>query len=166
MRLHYRVPLAPDDAAARLRAQVDRPSLLYSVAPGLTTGAPFVGSVTSSRFDIRVRRRSPNSLAPHAVGIFRPTATGTEIEAAVGVGTALRHALAVFIGLIGVLSMPAELSAGVPAPVVITIAAVCVIAAVFFWIRDDEDLGFPASEGQQLKDLLNATFESLSESSS
>lgn len=160
VRLSYRVPLTPDEAAARLRAQVDRPSLLYSVVPGLTTGAPFVGSVTSSGFDIRVRRRSANSLAPHEVGIFRAMATGTEIEATIGVGAAIRHALAALIGLIGVLSMPAELSAGVPAPLVIAIATVCVTAAIIVWIRDGEDLGFPASEGRELKDLLNSTFES------
>jgi hypothetical protein len=47
---------------------------------------------------------------------------------------------------------------------VIAIAVVCVIAAVFFWSRDGEDLGFPVSEAQQLKDLLSATFESVSES--
>jgi hypothetical protein len=93
-------------------------------------------------------------------------ATGTEIEVSVGVGTAIRHALAVFIGLIGVISTPAELSAGVPAPVVITIAAVCVITAVIIWARHGEDLGFPASEAQQLKNLLNTTFESTNESSS
>ncbi len=106
-----------------------------------------MGSVTSSGFDIRVRRRSPNSPAPHAVGTFRKTAAGTEIEATVGVGAALQHALAVVIGLIGVINMPAELSTGVPAPVVITIAVVCVIAAVIVWIRDDEDLWISSERG-------------------
>src|SRR6266849_8152632 len=160
MRLHYRVRLMPDDAAARLRTQVDRPSLLYLVVPGLTSGAPFVGSVTSSGFNVRVRRRSANSLAPRAVGFFRRTATGTDIDATVGVGTAMSRALALVIGLIGVVAAPADVSSGVPAPVVITIAVVCAIAAVVIWLHESEDLGFPAREAQQLKTLLDATFES------
>jgi hypothetical protein len=118
MRLYYRVALPPDEAVALLRTQVDRPSPLYLVLPRLTTGAPFVGTVTGSGFDIRVRRRYRNSLAPHAVGVIRAAGTDSEIRATVGVGAAIRHALAVFIGLIGVLAAPAELSSGARASLV------------------------------------------------
>ena len=108
------MPLTPDEVVAPLTAKVDRPSPLYLLMPRLTTGAPFVGTVTGSGFNIRVRQQGRNSFAPHAVGVILATGTGSEIDATVGVGAAIRHALAVFIGLVGVLASPAKLSSGAP----------------------------------------------------
>jgi hypothetical protein len=42
----------------------------------------------------------------------------------IGVGVAIRHALAVFLVLVGVLDIPAELSAGLPTLFVMSVAAV------------------------------------------
>jgi hypothetical protein len=84
----------------------------------------------------------------------------TEVQASIGVGAAIRHALAVFLVLVGVLDIPAELSAGLPILFVIGVAAVCVTAAILLWVRGGEDPGFPPSEVRQLKELLDSAFAS------
>jgi hypothetical protein len=76
----------------------------------------------------------------------------------IGVGVAIRHALAVFLVLVGVLDIPAELSAGLPTLFVITVAAVCVTAAIVLWVRGGADSGFPPSEVRKLKEFLDSAF--------
>jgi hypothetical protein len=159
VKLTYCTPLQPAEASALLGSKIDRPSSVYQIVPGLTSGAPFVGSISDRGFDIHVRRRGANSLAPSAIGLFRPIPAGTEIDVRVGVASDMRHALAVFIGVIGIVSMPAEFSAGVPSVFVLAVAAILIAAAFWIYRNDGEDFGFPSSEAHQLVGLLDETFE-------
>jgi hypothetical protein len=163
MRLNYRTSLAPEVAAARLREKVDAITTTYLIVPGVTKGKAFVGRVSDERFDIRVRQTGRNSLAPSAVGQIQRTGGGSEIVAQVGVGRAISHALGVFLVLIAVLCAPAALVAGASAVATVGITACCAVAGVLVWMRGPEDLGFPRSEADALKNLLDATFGTTAE---
>lgn len=156
--MRLELSISATDAAARLRAEVDEPGVLYQVAPAMTRGRRFVGRVGPTAFDIGVRRTGGNSLAPRARGSFIPTEKGCVVEVQFGPTEVTRRRLIGLILLAGISAPLPLLSVGYPWPVAAAALLVCVAAAVIISRVRTNDRGFPSSEAALLEDFIGATF--------
>ena len=149
--------MSATDAASRLRAAIDEPGVLYQIVPALTRGRRFVGWVSPTAFDIRVRRTGANSLAPHARGSFIPTEKGCLVEVHFGPSELTRRGLAALILLVGISAPLPLLSVGYPWPVAVGVLLICVAVSMFVFRARTDDRGFPSNEAVLLEDFVRAT---------
>ena len=155
MRLDLQISAA--EAASRLRAAVDEPGVVYEVMPALTKGKRFVGRVSPSGFDIRVRHTGANSLAPHARGSFVPTEKGCMVDVQFGPSELTRRGLAALLLFVGISAPLPLLSVGYPWPIALGVLLVCVASSVLTYRGRSDDRGFPSSEAALLEDFVRTT---------
>jgi hypothetical protein len=144
-------------AAERLRGVVETPSAAYQVVPGLTTGAAFVGWVHPDRFEIHVRQRNYNSMAPRAFGSIEAVGTGCRITVCVGASTTTKNGLAALIAFTGICAAPVLVSAGFPAVFGVALALILVGVSIYL-LRARPGPGLPRAEEERLKELLDGLF--------
>lgn len=157
MRLRYDLSMPARSAAERLRNAVETPSAAYQVVPGLTKGATFVGWVHPDRFEIHVRQRNYNSLAPRAFGSIEAVGTGCRITVRVGASATIKNVLAALIAFTGIGSAPVLVSAGFPPLFGVGLALLLVGVSVYL-LRARPGPGMPRAEEERLKELLDGLF--------
>lgn len=93
----YEVALPPEAATARLEAAIGEVPRSYHGLPGLHGGRRHVGRVWSGGFDVHVRQKNYNSLAPRAFGRIEPTARGCRVSCRIDVPRPTRVGLALLM---------------------------------------------------------------------
>lgn len=157
MDLRYDLSVPARFAAERLHGVVETPSAVYQVVPGLTKGAAFVGWVHPDRFEIHVRQRNYNSLAPRAFGLIEPVGTGCRITVRVGASTTTKNVLAALIAFTGIGSAPVLVSAGFPPLFGVGLALLLVGVSVYL-LHAQPGPGMPRGEEERLKELIDELF--------
>ena len=160
MKLTYVVRKPPEEVAQELQAKVDAPGAIYRMLPGTTTGRAVVGQVTTEGFELGIRRRNYNSLAPRARGRVRRITTGSEIEVEVGASPTIRKALALLLVLIGFSAAPPLAAVGYPTYLVLAVVASLFAVGTYVARSTRFDSGFPSRESEQLRDFLDSCFGS------
>lgn len=141
-----------------LREAIDPPTFASAILPGAVTGRRFVGRVEHDRFEIWVRRRNYNSLAPRAIGRLTSTARGTRVDTEIAIPSVVSFVLAGLIAFAGLGSAPVLVTIGLPPLIVVAIVLALLGLAVVVARSHGAERGFPLSESQQLREFLDELF--------
>jgi len=150
----YELDVDPGMVESKIREAIDPPSKAAALIPGIFAGRRFIGRVGGGRFEIWVRRRSYNSLAPRAYGVIEPTTHGSRVNVRIGVQSVTRVGLGLLIALAGLGSMPVLVSIGYGG-IGIAIGVALVIFSGLLIRFGSADRGFPRNESAELQGLLD-----------
>ena len=153
----YELDLPPAVAAAQLRESVDAPRIGEALVPGVYRGGRILGTVRGTDFELWVRRRNYNSLAPRAVGHIVPSARGSLVSVRIA---APRQASVMFALIIAVAALggaPVLISVGYNPVAVLALVVLLTGLAVYFWLAP-ASAGFPTSEAVELRAFLDGAF--------
>jgi len=153
----YEVRLPKDAVEDLIRSGVDSPTIASALIPGAVPGRRYVGRVAAGRFEVWIRRRSYNSLAPRLSGRIEPTAYGSRVFASIGVPPLTRRVLAVLASFGAVGAFPVLLSVGYGAVVALLLVTPLVVIVVMLLRGTVHDFGFPRSEAEELGKFLDQT---------
>jgi hypothetical protein len=137
-----------------IRSRIDASTLASGLIPGAVYGRRYVGRVAGGRFEVWIRRRSYNSLAPRLTGTIESTPGGSRVIANVGPPQMTRWSLAGLASFGAVGAIPVLLAVGYGPAVVLLLVAPLVIIVVLLLRGSVGDLGFPRSEAEELRQFL------------
>jgi hypothetical protein len=138
-----------------IRSRIDAPTLASGLITGAVHGRRYVGRVAGARFEVWIRRRSYNSVAPQLTGTIESTPGGSRVIASIGPPQVTRWTLAALAGFGAVGVVPVLLGVGYGLAVALLLVAPLVIIVVLLLrgcsVRDP---GFPRSEAEELRMFL------------
>jgi hypothetical protein len=155
----FEVGSSVDAVEDLIRARIDGPTSASSLIPGAFGGRRYVGRVADGRFEVWIRRRSYNSLAPRLTGTIESIPEGSRIKASIGPPQITRWSLAVLAGFGAVGAMPVLLAVGYGAAFVLLLVMPLVIIVIFLLRGSVGDLGFPRSEAEELRTFLSEALQ-------